>query len=144
MVILLLAQLIGFHVFLKFKGLTTYDFIIKRRVQPASPSPVQNSTHIKLNPTDIRRDEDKEKSQPVDEIKDPEPPIDVPPESLSDPRSMGTTIGVGAFPKNDSEIEMLRHPLSHQLTQRADPANSKDTIIKSKQRRSGSESKTSK
>lgn len=113
--------------------MTTYDFITNRKVMPKQRSPPNNCSTVKPT-SDERLDHEAQenevsphKNQPEIQASDRNPaPVDA-------KRKNTEKVGNGLkSTKNSSEAEILRHPLSHQVTQRFDMPAGKDAIIKPK------------
>lgn len=140
-VIILLLQLLCFHVYLQIKGLSTYDFLMKGKVKPITQLVIPSKSSVKEVDEVAPEQEEAKNHQEIPQRKATQRKSELP--ILNDPKKTSyTNLGL-TFPKNNSEVEILRHPLSHQPTQRAEPSQQigKESIFKQKQRRSGSDIK---
>lgn len=142
-VIFLLIQLLAFHIYLKIKGITTYEFITRHKIKPVSKSSIPGSISHTKPSTDDRFNLD----QADLPFQNNESQRDRAPEEASIPRlttPRQNSIGLTTFSKmkNESEIDLIKNDAEIQSQLRQDSNNNKENIVKPKPRRSGLEMKT--
>ena len=135
--IFLLFQLLCFHLFIAFRGQTTYEFITNHKVVPIAPKPhTQNMRMSTIEGANLRSEIERSSSSvqagPTEGVRLMEP--------LESSRNYGHT-GEGSSSikhKSESEAAGSIHILDEQITQRMQ-YQPKELIIKHKSRRSKTE-----